>query len=244
MNKISIKNIGIGISLFLFLVVSCQNASTNSKVLSVPDFEKQLSAHDNPQLIDVRTPEEFNEGHLDNAKNIDWNSEAFEAEALKLEKDKPVFVYCHSGSRSKEASEFLFGKGFNTVYDMEGGYKAWTKAKKEAAQNGRESEKSISGITHDEYKKLVTGDQLILVDFNAPWCGPCKVLSPVLAEVEQDMNGKLKVVKINVDRNQELAGMLAIEHIPALYVYKSGQLVWQQVGLIGKEELTGVLEKL
>jgi len=73
-------------------------------------------------LLDVRTPMEFNEGHIENAKNIDISNSNFESELDKLDKDQTVFVYCAIGVRSTKAANLLRKKGFKHVFDLDGGY--------------------------------------------------------------------------------------------------------------------------
>ncbi|TYB80372.1 rhodanese-like domain-containing protein [Bizionia gelidisalsuginis] len=90
------------------------------KVLSSYDFRAQTE-NKNIQLIDVRTPNEFKSGHIKGAKNIDFFSGKFSAEFIKLNTDSPVYVYCRSGSRSKQASVKIEAMGFTQVYDLKGG---------------------------------------------------------------------------------------------------------------------------
>ena len=84
----------------LFLLVSCQGQTSPSvKNLAVETYAKTLESTSNPQLIDVRTPQEFAEDHIGNAQNINWNGNDFVAQVEKLDKTKPVFVYCKVGGR-------------------------------------------------------------------------------------------------------------------------------------------------
>jgi rhodanese-related sulfurtransferase len=78
-------------------------------------------------VIDVRTPEEFNEGHIEGCINIDYKSENFNNEISKLQKDKTYLVYCRSGRRSKAAQEMMFNSGFNAVINLAGGFEDWKK---------------------------------------------------------------------------------------------------------------------
>ncbi|WP_406684383.1 rhodanese-like domain-containing protein [Seonamhaeicola sp. MEBiC1930] len=77
------------------------------------------------QLIDVRTPEEYSEGSIDGAKNIDFHSNKFEEEIKKLDKNTPILLYCRSGRRSGKASKTLLELGFKKIYDLDGGILKW-----------------------------------------------------------------------------------------------------------------------
>jgi len=81
------------------------------------------------QLIDVRTPKEYKQGAIKNAILMNFYEDNFEEQLLTLNKEKPVYLYCHSGGRSGKASKKLFHLGFKKIYDLKGGYKAWQKTK-------------------------------------------------------------------------------------------------------------------
>jgi thioredoxin 1 len=83
----------------------------------------------------------------------------------------------------------------------------------------------------------------VLVDFWAEWCGPCKMLAPLLDELAGEMAGKVKIAKVDVDANQDLAAQYRITGIPTLLVFKNGQVAEQMVGLRGKRDLKASLEK-
>ena len=80
-------------------------------------------------MLDVRTPAEYTQGHLSNARNIDWNGGEFEKSIAKLDKSKPVFVYCLSGGRSAAAASKMRSIGFREVYELSGGFAKWKAAK-------------------------------------------------------------------------------------------------------------------
>lgn len=88
-----------------------------------------------------------------------------------------------------------------------------------------------------------TADGLVLVDFWAPWCGPCKMIAPVLEELDGDMGEKVKIVKLNVDDNQETAGKYGVMSIPTLLLLKDGNVVDQVVGFQPKEALAELVNK-
>jgi thioredoxin 1 len=84
----------------------------------------------------------------------------------------------------------------------------------------------------------------VLVDFWAPWCGPCKMVSPIVEELAKEYEGKLKVGKMNVDENQQTAGKYGIMSIPSLLFYKNGQVVKTVIGAQGKESLKKAIDEV
>jgi rhodanese-related sulfurtransferase len=115
--------------LVVLLAVSCQGQSKKTEVLTPEQFSKKLSATAEKNLVDVRTPEEYAEGHLADAKLINYYNEDFKSQLALLDKTKPVFVYCRSGKRSGASAELLVELGFKEVYDLQGGFTAWAEGK-------------------------------------------------------------------------------------------------------------------
>ena len=93
-------------------------------------------------------------------------------------------------------------------------------------------------FTAENFNNLVIeSDKIVLVDFWAEWCGPCKMLGPILEEISVDLKDKLQVVKVNLDENQDLAMKYSIRSIPTLLLFKEGELVDTKVGLLPKSDL-------
>ena len=90
--------------------------------------------------------------------------------------------------------------------------------------------------------EVLQSDQLVLVDFWAEWCPPCRKLSPVIDALADDYAGRVKVVKLNVDENPQVAGRYSIYSIPTLLLFRGGQVIDQHVGFRPKEELKAVLD--
>ena len=101
----------------------------------------------------------------------------------------------------------------------------------------------IKNISLDNFENEISSSNLpVLVDFWAEWCGPCKSLGPILEEISNDLEGKLKVAKVNLDENQDLAMKYSIRSIPTLLLFKGGELIDTKVGLLPKSDLVEWLD--
>ncbi|AJR02397.1 rhodanese-like domain-containing protein [Siansivirga zeaxanthinifaciens] len=110
-----------------FTLLCCKDLSAQEGIItvSVTKFDGLLKDSDSIQLIDVRTPEEFNAYHLPKAKNINVMSETFVSDIELLDKSKPVYVYCRSGKRSSKGAQLMHEAGFLEIYNLDGGILEW-----------------------------------------------------------------------------------------------------------------------
>ncbi|HOA33304.1 MAG: thioredoxin [Clostridiales bacterium] len=102
---------------------------------------------------------------------------------------------------------------------------------------------SVIKITKENFNsEVLKSDVPVLIDFWAPWCGPCRALSPLIDEIAEEANGKFKVGKVNVDEQPELASKFSVMSIPTLVVMKNGELVNKTVGSRPKEQILSLIE--
>jgi len=95
-----------------------------------------------------------------------------------------------------------------------------------------------------KFETIVNEDRPVIVDFHALWCGPCKVQSPILKQVADELGEKVKVIKIDVDQNQEIAGKYRIQSVPTLMIFKNGEVKYQKAGVHTKQQLMGILTNI
>ncbi|NJN78008.1 MAG: thioredoxin [Saprospiraceae bacterium] len=91
------------------------------------------------------------------------------------------------------------------------------------------------------FKDLINSEKPVLIDFSAEWCGPCKMMAPILSELKTKVGDSSTIVKIDVDKNPEIAGALQIRSVPTLVIYQKGELKWRKSGVISAHELEQTL---
>ena len=114
--------------LFIIMLNSCADKGfqTTEDDLAPGEFSEKIKQMPASPIIDVRTPEEFSEGHIENAKNINWKGNDFESRIIQVDTAAPVFVYCRSGKRSGLAADKMRSMGFKKVYELKGGISKWS----------------------------------------------------------------------------------------------------------------------
>ncbi len=117
----------------LFLSMASYSIAQNTKANTIKNIEpnelKSILNNNNVQLLDVRTPNEYNSGHIKGSVNMNYYDQDFSKQVLSLDKNRPVYVYCRSGVRSKYSSDILKKLGFKTIYNLKGGILNWSAQK-------------------------------------------------------------------------------------------------------------------
>lgn len=228
--------------LLMLAYIGCSNGNAQQKsfMLKPADFSVEIKNNPTAPLIDVRTAEEFNKGHLENAVNINWNGNDFGKNVMVYDKNKPVFIYCLSGGRSSSAASFLRKNGFKEVYELEGGIIKWRSAGLPEAMSAFDTAAGKT-MTMDQYRAILKSDKYVLVDFYADWCRPCKEMKPHLDRLASEHSDKVTVVRVNADDNKALLSELRVDELPTLYLYKNELITWRHIGFI---DLNGLLSQL
>lgn len=102
---------------------------------------------------------------------------------------------------------------------------------------------TLKTYTMADFKQLINKNEPVLIDFFATWCGPCKMMPPILDEVKERLGSKVSILKIDIDKNQQLARNLSIRGVPTLALYKQGKMVWRESGVRQADELERVINQ-
>lgn len=98
-------------------------------------------------------------------------------------------------------------------------------------------------MAHESFSNLVKSEKPTLVDFYADWCGPCKMMKPILEELKNQVGDQAKIIKIDVDKNQTLANIYQVKGVPTLALFKNGELKWKQAGVVQVEYLKRIIDQ-
>lgn len=93
------------------------------------------------------------------------------------------------------------------------------------------------------FKQMIQSDKPVLVDFSAEWCGPCKMMAPILKEVKKEIGDSATIIKVDVDKNSQAAGEYQVQGVPTLILFKNGKPLWRQSGVIQKAGLVSVIKQ-
>lgn len=222
----------ISILFISLLFISCKGQTEKAiQTIDVKAFAQKLQTTKNPQLLDVRTPQEYAVEHIGDATNVNWNATSFVLEVEKYDKTKPVFVYCKVGGRSAQAADKLAQLGFTTIYNLDGGMMKWY------ASGMAQPNNKIIGMCNQEFNELLKSNKKVMVNFYAEWCAPCKKMSPYIIKMQDEMKDKVNIVRLDADKNKTLVEALKLDGLPVIILYENGKEIWRNIGYITEEDL-------
>ena len=95
----------------------------------------------------------------------------------------------------------------------------------------------------NNFNTIIQSELPVLIDFHADWCGPCKMLAPILKEVKEELEDAIKIIKIDVDKNQPLAAKYQVRGVPTMMLFKNGEQVWRQSGVLQKNDIISIIKQ-
>ena len=218
------------------LLISCLN--TNSQIIEnieVLQFYQAINKIDEI-VIDVRTPQEFYSGHIEDATNIDFYADDFLGKLKILRKDVPIYVYCRSGGRSSRAAKKMAELGFLKVYNLIGGIEEWHLASYKVIKSKEQLTLKQSKFNALEVEEILNNNKVVLLEFSTEWCVPCKKMKPIISQIKKE-NTNIKVLSLDADVNKELIKSYKIKGVAVFVLFKNRTEIFRHVGIISKEEL-------
>ncbi len=224
------------------VLLACKTQTAG--LLSPTDFNKQIASAD-AKIVDVRTPEEFKEGYIKGAVNIDWYAGDFQTSISQYGKEQKIYLYCKSGARSGSALDLLKKLGYKNVYSLSGGITSWKSAQLpvETASIAQPAVEKVEQEKQVDFKTAIYGDKLVFVDFNATWCGPCKRMQPFVDIIKEERSSEVLVYSIDTDQEVELAKEYQIYNLPTVILLKKGAVLYRQEGYHDQKALNDLVTK-
>ena len=219
------------ISVVFFLNLSAQVAQ-NVNALKF----KELIATENAIILDVRTPQEYSRGNIQGSTLINIADPGFVSRINMLQKDKTILIYCLTAN-------YMTRLGFKKIYNLQQGIMDWNRQGYPLIQSNQAVASTSPAYTEQSFAKLLQANKLVLVDFHAVWCAPCKAMNPVIDKVSADFKGKAKVEKVDVEANKIITAAYQVQTVPGFVLFKEGKKVWSHSGTISYNDLAVVIKK-
>lgn len=232
--------VSIGFIAIIILFGCTESHAQKVQNASPEEFLEQMKSNHHKVLLDVRTPGEYEKGHIPGAININIEDD-FRNRLQSLDTAKTIFVYCLAGGRSSNAASILSELGFNKIVNLKDGFSRW-RSRDLPVETGTSAASAKAGMTSAEYTGLIKSDSLVLVDFYAPWCAPCKKMEVFLNEIKIAYAGQVALARVNYDEHPQLMDELKLNTVPYLKLYKNGLLIWDHAGYAEKQEIIRAIE--
>jgi thioredoxin 1 len=222
------------------LLASAQMTEINH--VSAVQFDSLLQ-HQAGILLDVRTLREYQNGHIAHAGNLNFYAPDFADQLLLLSKKDVIYLYCNVGHRSLRAAHVLANNGYPKVVDLRRGILEWNRENLPVVVSPDAKPDLENLMTVEEYNALIAGDDLVFIDYYAPWCAPCRKMMPLIDSLAAEYNGRVNIVKINTDASKDLIKALGILGIPYFVLYRKNQLLFSHSGVLARKELVSLFQK-
>jgi len=228
------------VPVLIFYLTAC-GQEPEIKQLNSTQFEKLINKGDGT-LLDVRTLNEFKNGHLKNAGQLNYYATDFKQKLLLLPKSEAVYLYCNTGYRSKRAAKMLVKNGFKRVYNLEHGIMEWNFKKRPITVEPDATPDRDNKYYLAHFRSLINSEKLVFIDFYAPWCAPCRKMMPMMDSLKVEYHDRIDLIKINADASKKLMKDLEIISVPYLVMYWKGEILFSRTGLTSKRELVKLFE--
>ncbi|HDR67709.1 MAG TPA: hypothetical protein ENN61_01535, partial [Bacteroidaceae bacterium] len=231
------------ILIILFQIALANVSAQQGKItqLSSPELSEVL-VNNKATLIDVRTRGEYANGHITGAGQLNYYALVFKKKLLLLLKDRPLYLYCNTGYRSQKAAEILAKNGYTNVYNLEHGIMEWDLYDMPVVVEPDAKPDTENKMEPDEFYALIQSEKPVLIDFYAPWCGPCRQMMPVIDRIKQEAGDRVFIVKINADASKKLVKELQLLGVPYITIYHKGLKTYENQGLMSEKELLSLVE--
>ena len=101
----------------------------------------------------------------------------------------------------------------------------------------------LKKVKMSKFQELINGNKPVLIDFFATWCGPCQALAPILVDAKEDLGDAVSIIKIDVDKNQEIAAHFQVKGVPTMMLFQNGKMLWRQSGVVSKNEIVSIVKQ-
>jgi len=227
-------------SVLLILTSYSKDPVRNYKQLDAVEFNLLINSKPGV-LLDVRTIGEYQNGHIEEAGQLNYYALDFKQKLSLLPKDQPIYLYCNTGYRSERAARILSEEGYTRIYNLEHGIMEWNLMELPVAVDPDARPDRENLYTPDDFNKLIASQSLVMIDFYAPWCAPCRSMMPMIDSLMVAYHPDIKIVKINVDASKTLAKELKLNSVPYFRFYRNGKESKSLTGVQSKNDLVALL---
>ena len=217
------------------LLTACTNGGSSK--IEAEAFHS-LMVNEKPQLLDCRSSVAYDQGHIPGAVNIDVNGKTNQSIIDALYKDVTVYYYGEEAV-CDQLKQILLRNGVKQVVQIAGGYDKWLSAKYDVA-----STPVVKLYPNDTipFAKAIMGDKLVLVDFNATWCKPCRMMQPSIDKIREQRPDDVIVYSIDIDKEPSYNAQYQISNIPLVLMFKKGKQLHRSEGFLEESVLQNLVD--